>query len=97
MSENNPNDLTITKSPNGKREKITSYDTLAVIRYLEEKVRGGECLGIAFVGIGKEGQCIQGYTGAAIEQPFVTVGMMSFLQNDILKNNRERNNPTPLE
>lgn len=72
-------------------------DMLAVLRYLEEKIQSGECVGIAFAATFQEGRAARGYAGAIKEQPEMTVGILSMLSHDILDDTRERNNPISLE
>ncbi len=67
-------------------EEIIS--TLATIKHLEELTRSGDCLGIAFGAILRGGQIAQGYTGAAIEQPTVAIGMLSQILIDIHLDNK---------
>lgn len=67
-------------------EEIVSYDTLASIEHLEDITQSGECVGIAFAAICKEGRFVHGYTGAAVEQPELAAGLLSRLIFNIHKN-----------
>jgi hypothetical protein len=58
-------------------EEIVSYDTLSAIQHLESLAKSGDCLGIAFGAILRGGQVAHGVTGAAIEQPIVTAGLLA--------------------
>lgn len=69
-------------------DELISYDTLEAIRYLEGMAQSGDCLGIAFGAILRGGRIAQGYTGAAIEQPVVAIGMLHQVLMDIHLNNK---------
>jgi hypothetical protein len=67
-------------------EEIISYDTLSAIQHLEGLAKSGDCLGLAFGAILRGGQVAHGVTGAAIEQPIVTAGLLSKVIVNIHKN-----------
>jgi hypothetical protein len=64
-------------------EETISYDTLSAVQHLEDLVQSGDCLGIAFGAILRGGKIAQGYTGAAVEQPSLAVGILSQVIFDI--------------
>lgn len=70
-------------------EEVISYDTLSAIQRLEGLTKSGDCLGIAFGAILRGGQVAHGITGAAIEQPIITAGLLSKMIVNIYHNPEE--------
>lgn len=64
-------------------ENTPCADTLSTLEYLTELARNGECQEIAFGAFLKGGKFAHGYTGAVIDKPFTTVGVLSQVIFDV--------------